>query len=280
MKQFLILALFAFVINAQGQITLEQHYPSAGEASRSVFYTVFSSCEFKYYQYNNTANTLTVYNIDHSVYKNITIPAQPPQVYSTGYQLYAVSNMIFDTDSNTVEYIIIGRNTTPPLTPDYYNIYNENGNILFSDSSIGNYGSISTGFIDHLSVYNTPDGPKLMLHYPSDNSASVFDLPGEFPQNCPYISKVLNNENALDLGNPFPNPIYDFVTIPYKLPNGINQGKILIYDIQGNVIKEYLVDKTFSNLKISTNDISAGTYYYQLQTSTNNSQGKKIIIIK
>ena len=71
MKQFLILALFAFVINVQGQITLEQHYPSAGYSNRSVFYTVFSSCEFKYYQFDNIANTLTVYNVDHSVFKNI-----------------------------------------------------------------------------------------------------------------------------------------------------------------------------------------------------------------
>ncbi|MBI5219458.1 MAG: T9SS type A sorting domain-containing protein [Bacteroidia bacterium] len=64
------------------------------------------------------------------------------------------------------------------------------------------------------------------------------------------------------------------------LPNGINQGEIVFYDIQGKEIKRFKVDKTFNSLLISTADIPAGTYFYQLQTDAQNSGGKKMVVIK
>jgi hypothetical protein len=40
------------------------------------------------------------------------------------------------------------------------------------------------------------------------------------------------------------------------------------------------VDRTFNTLLISTKDIAAGTYYYQLQTAGDSSGGKKMVVIK
>ncbi|HXB41101.1 MAG TPA: T9SS type A sorting domain-containing protein [Bacteroidia bacterium] len=80
--------------------------------------------------------------------------------------------------------------------------------------------------------------------------------------------------------NPHPNPANDATTIEYKISDGVNQGEIIFYDLQGTEIKRFKVDKTFSSLLISTTDIPAGTYYYQLQTSGNTSAGKKMVVIK
>jgi hypothetical protein len=50
--------------------------------------------------------------------------------------------------------------------------------------------------------------------------------------------------------------------------------------LQGAEVKRFKVDRTFSNLLISTADIAARTYYYQLQTNRENSGGEKMIVIK
>ena len=48
----------------------------------------------------------------------------------------------------------------------------------------------------------------------------------------------------------------------YHLPNGINEGEIVFYDINGKEIKRYRVDNTFNTLIINNSDLPAGTYLY------------------
>ncbi|MFA4851811.1 MAG: T9SS type A sorting domain-containing protein [Bacteroidales bacterium] len=278
MKKILFIALLAYGMNAKAQITMEHHYPPVGIYTY-LSYTILSTCEFKYYMVDNIGNTLTLYNVDHSIYKSITIPPQPISS-SNYYFISAVSNMIFDTDSSTVEYILYGIDTihTPPNN-FYLNIYTENGSILYADTAIEISGIIDNiQFFNPTRIFNTPTGLKLILQC-MDGSSKVFSLPGELPQNCPLMSGF-NENNNFEMSNAFPNPTSEFITIPYTLPNSVNQGIIVFYNLIGNEVKRFKVDRTFNSLHISTTDLAAGTYYYQLQTAAQNSEGKKIIVIK
>ena len=69
-------------------------------------------------------------------------------------------------------------------------------------------------------------------------------------------------------------------TIDYTLPDGINEGEIVFYNSLGEEVKRFNVDRTSDHLSLSNIDLSAGTYFYQLQTSENSSDGKKMIVIK
>ncbi len=82
------------------------------------------------------------------------------------------------------------------------------------------------------------------------------------------------------ISNAYPNPAKNTTRIDYTLPDGVNNGVIVFYDLQGNEIKRFKVDKTFDHLLVSTADLSSGTYYFQLQTALQNSEGKKIVVIK
>jgi hypothetical protein len=82
------------------------------------------------------------------------------------------------------------------------------------------------------------------------------------------------------IANPYPNPSTTTTRIDYFFPNGTNDGEIVLYDLQGREIKRFKVDKTFDHLLISTVDIPAGTYFYQLQTSNQASEGKKMVVVK
>jgi hypothetical protein len=98
-----------------------------------------------------------------------------------------------------------------------------------------------------------------------------------------YYPTVVYNHNQIDnqigLSNSYPNPAIISTRIDYELPNGVNEGVIVFYNLQGNEVKRFKVDRTFNTLLISTKDIAAGTYYYQLQTSGESSGGKKMVVI-
>jgi hypothetical protein len=78
----------------------------------------------------------------------------------------------------------------------------------------------------------------------------------------------------------FPNPAsYEF-TIQYSLPAETDKGEVTLFNLQGKIIKHFKVDKDLNTLIISTSDIASGLYYYQLTTVVQNSDRKKIVVIK
>jgi hypothetical protein len=93
-----------------------------------------------------------------------------------------------------------------------------------------------------------------------------------------YIKGIYSdNKNLLNL---YPNPSSAFVNIEYNLPSGINDGEIIIYNLNGQEIKKYKVDNTFQNLNLNISDLSNGNYYYVLKTIKGISKGEKLIIMK
>ena len=165
----------------------------------------------------------------------------------------------------------------------FVKIYNEDNILLFSLDSAGiqNTGNRLEG-----SIVNTTSGTKMILtSYKTDDlGLKIFSLPGSLP--CSIcggyagIAEPNSNESRSMISNPFPNPTNDKTTINYELPEGVNQGKLVFYDANGNVVKEFNVDNSFKDLQVSNSDLSAGTYYFQLQTSKGTSGGKKLIVIK
>lgn len=270
MKRFLLFAQFLFANFSFGQITLEHYYaPETMDWYSSINYTVLSPCDFKYYR-RDTTNTLLIYNDDHSLYKNIPIPTQQNPYYYVTH----VSNMILNTDSNDIEYIVIfgaGGGT-------HINIYSEDGTILFADSLIGS-NMIPLDYFMFNKIIPSPTGLKLIIRY-YNSSAKVYSLPGELPQNCPYFMQVLNGDNKFEMNNAFPNPSSEFITVPYSLPDEENVGEIIISNSQGQEVKRYKVDKTFNSLQLNVSDFSDGMYFYQLYTSSGASETKKIIKMK
>jgi len=78
----------------------------------------------------------------------------------------------------------------------------------------------------------------------------------------------------------YPNPAENYITIGFQLPRGITSGCIVFYDIMGKEARRVSVDENSNFKLISIEDLAAGTYYYQLQTSGTSSAGKKLVVIK
>ena len=80
--------------------------------------------------------------------------------------------------------------------------------------------------------------------------------------------------------NLYPNPSNGTVTLQYQLPEGEQEGELILYNMQGAEVKRYKVDNTFKDVLIDNTQLPAGTYFYQLQTNKGAVGTKKMVVIK
>jgi len=165
-----------------------------------------------------------------------------------------------------------------------FRIFNENGSTVFTGDSMvicPQYQSFRWwGINEDQFIYNTSSGTKMILYSykANDRGMKVYSLPGILNEGIHESNNNLFSECSIS--NPYPNPTSNITRIDYNLPNNIDEGEIVIYNLQGIEIKRFKVDRTFNTLLISISDIAAGTYYYQLQTTVENSVGKMLLVIK
>lgn len=278
MKRLLLLPLLLFLLRADAQITLENTYPVAfnNNTGSSFGLDYYSYLGYKYFYVNNAANTITIYNLNHSVNRVITIPAQP-----TAYSVSYLTTQLFDTDSTDFEYIVESGAVTGTK------VYDENGAVLLQADSFflwdGGYNSPTGKLMQP--IMNTNNGTKLLLTQINQLSTKIFALPGMLP--CPPCGNLAGPEPPLSAGEdqqqglsqPYPNPSTGSVHIAYELPEGQNSGEIVFYDVAGNEVKRLRVDRNFQDIILTTSDLSAGTYYYQLQTPAGSSGNRVLLVL-
>lgn len=261
----------------QGQINYEATYPTVPRLK------YFNHISPKWVIYNS--NSITLYNLNHSIFHQITVPTQPTQ-----FVVYYLTEDLFDTDSTNLEYLISSVNSTTY----YVKIYREDGTLLFSRDSAMVFQQAILSNYDINGWYNiipTDSGVKLSvsIYNPPFNRAEIYSLPGIMPciQLCntgvPETPTIVTGEQSYPSENnsvlPYPNPSLNQVHIPVDLKRE-EMGEIIIYNMEGAEVSRYKVDNTFSDLVLSVADLSAGSYYYQLQTPHSKSEGKKLVIIK
>jgi hypothetical protein len=182
-----------------------------------------------------------------------------------------MSEKLFNTDSSDIEYLIQG------LSPNHYvKIYDETGlNIItIENANLGGYN-----FFGYNPIIDTDSGTKMILNSNLNGWSRVYSLPGKLHQDYTSIVNEIRND-GLVLSNPYPNPSLEFTRIDYKLPIGINQAEIVFFNIHGQEIKRFIVERNFDFIEISTTDLPSGTYYFCLNTSQGISESKKMIKIK
>jgi hypothetical protein len=281
MKKLLFIALLAFGISARAQIILEHDYDSASTFASGAPAVVsqlmiinFEISGERYVKINKWGKKISIYNLNHALIKIISLDNMPlSHTSGTLGDILYLSEKLFD-DDNGMEFMYT---TDAAGSGDFANvgIYNDDGTLIFSDSAAPVI-KINVPQIQY-PIYNTSQGTKMILSY-KNKHAKVYSLPGTLSQSIAEANNVLVSQSSVS--NPYPNPSSTFTQIDYKLPDGINEGEIVFYDLVGNEVKRFKVDRTFSTLLVSTADIASGTYYYQLQTTAQSSEGKKMVVIR
>jgi hypothetical protein len=261
MKLIAVVAIvsFLFTQRVNAQVVLENEYPSVTQ----IFTLVpIDSGLYKYVNVDHAYDVVTLYNMDHTVYMTIPFPTilQGTMVSKFFY----FTRRLFDCDSSHLEYLVEYQNSSSCGV----SVYQDDGTLLFNepDFSLSPLTLGQLGFYQG-SVYNTPDGAKLILRPCIISNldfhiARVYSLCGALPQI--FSSQLdLNNDNYIAA---FPNPTRNDLTISYELPEGSHKAELLIHDMNGTIVKQYTVTDAFNNVRLSLNALPPGTYTYSIKT--------------
>jgi hypothetical protein len=85
----------------------------------------------------------------------------------------------------------------------------------------------------------------------------------------------LYSSEKLTVSNIYPNPANDFATIDYVITGNVNEASMSFYNLLGNEIASYELDKSDRRLKVQTTNWDSGIYLYQLVVD-----GKKLVTKK
>ena len=78
----------------------------------------------------------------------------------------------------------------------------------------------------------------------------------------------------------FPNPSSNEFTFQYTLPKHKNSGELLIYDLNGKVVRTVPVTSEKNSVSINMNDLSSGVYVFKLKCGDIISSSQKLILAK
>lgn len=263
-KSLIVLSLIFVAFETKAQIILDK---STNELI-DIYY--LSNSGYKYASANFTEKNVKILNQDYSVWKtiNLTVPAN--------YYLYMISDVsenLFTVDGKVcLAYLIYIYNTIGQYYTYELRVVNENGTNLLTVPNAAYYG---------VSQVNTNGQAKLFAYiYDYSNTiyfqeSYVYQLPGQLnteiettPRSYDFLSKA------------FPNPAHSEITIPYTLPDGTKDARLILTDMNGTTIRDIKLTDYQGTEKINTASFPSGVYQYQIITDKNVVISDKIIINK
>ena len=266
LKIFIIL-LGVLSLNTHAQTTIDPTPDNVFAVSVNI--AKLEKSGYKYYSMDVPAKQCRIYNLNNSLFKTFNL------VVPEGYDLFdiqQVSEHLFN-DDDLVEIVYISYQYNETETGWWYYTYetsivNENGVVILNVPGAGNTEVFDLG----------EDGKKFLVWiydysvYPYIIHTNVYNLP-EQPQTTKASS--LAEEPEL-LGNPYPNPTSVNFSVPLNLSN--SGGHLNMHNMQGGLVKRISITGQENNIVLPTDGLAPGTYLINIQTPTDISTAKKIVI--
>ena len=266
MKQiaFMLIFLVAAASGLKSQVTPEHTYIGVSAA-----YVNLPVAGYKYYVMDVPNSQCKLYNNDHTLWKTVKLSI-PANYYLCDIQF--VSENLFNTD-NSIEMLYVSCIYNTSLAYYTYDtrIASESGTLLLSVPS-GGYSYI----------YPAQTGSKLLVWeydfsvFPEKVNTKVYSIPGQAATSINESPAI----NQFSLRNAYPNPTSGTVTIPYYLPANVNKAELKVYNVNGNLVKSFVVDHTFDNIVMQTNDMADGMYFYRIEAGEFKSETYKLSVRK
>lgn len=90
----------------------------------------------------------------------------------------------------------------------------------------------------------------------------------------------LYSSRFITLHDVYPNPVVDQAVVDYKMNNDQVKAKIVVHNILGNVVGEYSLPSSENFVRVRTDDLSAGIYFYTLYVENEGVITRKLIVRK
>lgn len=260
MKNIVLALLLALeTLQVSAQIVYESSFISTANMSHEDFgITCLDSFTCVYHYINYEDEMIVLYNLDHSIFQIIDIP-----VYyvsnPANYRITYISKSLFDCDPTNIEYLLNFNNYSNTNPVSYVKVFRTDGSCIFNANDANIAISFGGASILNPGIFKTPEGTKMILKK-NQISWDTYSLCGNLPLFIENSNDILLSKAA------FPNPTTNQITLPYELPKEVNKGFIKVYNLNGQLISSFEVDKNFTNLIFNATDLANGQYYYEVSS--------------
>jgi Secretion system C-terminal sorting domain len=88
------------------------------------------------------------------------------------------------------------------------------------------------------------------------------------------------NSRFVTLHDVYPNPVVDQAVVDYKILNDRVKAKLVVHNLLGNVVGEYSLPSLENFVRMKTDDLAAGIYFYTLYVDNESVITRKLIVRK
>lgn len=249
------LLIMCSALRTTAQAVIDEIYPGMGVTTFNEFYMVDLELNgYKYVALDKTAMTVTLYNMDHTVWK--TIPLSNASDISTspnGKDVLYISQHLFDLDDG-VELMFVSQGSGQFNTE----LVNEDGSILQS------YWACFPGvFInapqEQQPIYNTPNGTKMILSE-TTGAATVWSLPGHLQDCCDSGFGIGQSPSQCALV--VPNPATTAIMVELARGLDLVSPVFEVHDALGALIMERPLDSYSTSVPLP--QLASATYTYRI----------------
>ena len=272
MKKIILLLIITLNLNGFSQITLESQISTTTDDTQFIN---TDNLGVKIVNFDSDNRLVKIYNLDHTLYNSISIDYNTLNTNNypdDGLLISAMTQHLFDNDDG-IEFIVMiyffDPNTydSHPVTA----VIDENSDILYTFYGVyPPYYDLDSFMPNPSWIINTNNGVKMILV--SDNSINVYGLPGTVNS----ITNTSQNSNSI-FG--YPNPTHNSINILYNLPQNCKTANLFLYNSENKLIRKFNINNNSNKIKIKTDNLSSGIYYYRIVGNNYKSETKRFIRI-
>ncbi len=264
------------IVHSRAQVTFEHTYPGPNSLaqSRPTIINMGGNDGYKYMYVDFQSNELKLFNLDHTLFYNITVPVT--LLNSSQYNIGYVTWSLFDCDTTQFEYAILPGNSSKT-----FSIYRQDGTLLFQRDSViapfcfGCYN----GSYDIRPISSTPNGSKLFL-YKADgggqfHTTDVYSVCGKIPVQISEENTAVGRYIKV-----YPNPSSGKVDFEIDLPDNLHSYELSLYNSSLQLITSMQMEATKRREHFDGSILSSGNYFFALQAEGKILQSGKFVITK
>ncbi|MBL6444913.1 T9SS type A sorting domain-containing protein [Fulvivirga sp. 29W222] len=118
------------------------------------------------------------------------------------------------------------------------------------------------------------------LIYDRDNPSDAVEYEVTYTVEDLDKKNTIFSSDQVHINDVYPNPVVDFAIIDYNLLKEDIHAKIVIHNVLGSIIGEYELAYLETKLKINTEELNPGVYFYTLYIDNDGIMTRKLVIRK
>lgn len=118
------------------------------------------------------------------------------------------------------------------------------------------------------------------MAYNKSNPAQSLEFELNFSVEEKQDKQSIYSSRFVMLHDVYPNPVTDQAFVDYKILNDQITAKLVVHNLLGNVVGEYSLPILENLIRVKTDDLAAGIYFYTLYVDDEGVMTRKLIVKK